>query len=57
MSFCIKEHKFGVGSLHWAETGQRHRKVISFDLQRGRKQSKRGAVLGGHDYVTSWEIW
>ncbi len=42
MSLCIKSTSSG----WFLCTGQTHRKVISFDLQRGRKQSERGAVLG-----------
>ncbi len=42
MSLCIKSTSSG----WFLCTGQTHRKVIFFDLQMGRKQSERGAVLG-----------
>ncbi len=52
MSLCIKSTSSG----WFLCTGQTHRKVISFDLQMGRKQSERGAVPGGRDWVTSWDL-
>ncbi len=34
MYFCIKEHKFGVGSLHWAENRVGYRlNFIDFDSE------------------------
>ncbi len=45
MSLCIKSIPLC--------TVQTQRKVIFFDLQRGRKQSVRGAVLGSAENLTS----